>query len=78
MSTRHQRGRGAARAHPLLPFPSRQHCRPTWWKLGGSVHKGILTGWQFVFLLPEQGQHLSPYDFKATLSLFPQAQAELP
>lgn len=65
MSTRHQRGRGAACAHPLLPFPSRQHCQPACWKWEGSICKGILTGWQFIFLLPEQGQHLSPYDFKS-------------
>lgn len=58
--------KGAGEQHvPTHSCPSPAGSTGGWWKREGSIHKEILTGWQFIFLLPEQGQHLSPYDFKS-------------
>lgn len=49
-----------------MPLPSRQHCSPAWGKGEDSILKEILKRMAvFFFPVPEQGQHLSLYDFKS-------------
>lgn len=49
-----------------VPLPSRQHCSPAWGNGEDSILKEILKRMAvFFFPVPEQGQHLSLYDFKS-------------